>query len=70
MIDKKYLRENPEVFDEIEKQVREFHGLTEQPSSESTPKEEDSPKSKGAKKTKKEELEEIKVELDEIEIEE
>lgn len=53
MIDKKYLRENPEVFDEIEKQVREFHGLTEQPSSESTPKEEDSPKSKGAKKTKK-----------------
>jgi len=66
---KNYLKENPEVFDEVEKQVRELHGLTEQPSSETT-KEDTSPKSKGAKKTQKEETEEIKLNLDEIEIEE
>ena len=73
---KAYLKEHPEVFEEIDQQIREAHDLnknqTSENVSEETPRKESSKKSKSAKTTKEEEkqLEEIKLDFEEIEIEE
>ena len=74
---KTYLKEHPEVFDEIDKKVREHFGLNTTPAAEPAPEAETTPAKKSTKKpskaktaAKEEESEAVELELEELEIEE